>query len=154
MPRTITVKIGDEFEVGAWFANLVDQDKAKTAVKAGFRHAETASSVVFGPISWETFEAGGPRVPAPPSTDMKFLVGTARIQAITTRPQVVQRTFIQDLDFVDAQRLRQLTRQAHQARFPDTPPLDDDACDAIIEMIGPGLAEAEIRAAVDRKSLN
>lgn len=148
------IHIGETFEAGIWFSNPLEKSRAEKEIKIAFRQITKTSGIVFSPIVWDILKPGDERVPSPPKEmiEAKLLVGEAKVRVVP-QIQVVERSFVADLDFVDAQRLRQITRTAYREVNPEEPELTDDQCDVVIDELGPGIGEGMIRQAVARKRM-
>ena len=135
---------GEVLKVGDWFANPIERDRVKSAIRKVFREAEQTQGLIFSPITWETLEPDDGRINGSPpdTTGIKLLVGAAEIMAVNLIRG--ESSFVGSLDFVDIQRLRQITRQAHREAQPKEPELTDGQCDEIIERLGPGINERAI----------
>jgi hypothetical protein len=101
----------------------------------------------FGLISWEVLRPGEGVAPACDSAapTLRLLVGRAKVTAEPARG-----TFLAELDKVDLNRLRKLTREAHRAQCPWARPMRDTEVDDVIEEFGPKAAEGALRELVAR----
>jgi hypothetical protein len=101
---------------------------------------------------------GDDRVPPVPNhihgPGVRMLVCEATVVAILKADIIKSTGFVADLDKRDLERLRQITRAAHQKAQPMERLLTDAECDEVIERIGPQSALATVREGVDRKVLN
>lgn len=113
----------------------------------GFRH---------GPLRFEEkLPKSDPRVPEVPDhiqgPDVRLLIGEADIVGLV----VIEtgRAFIGDLDRLDLERLRHITRKSFVESNPGQI-LTDMECDDVIEELGPEAAYEAIRSAVDNHTVH
>lgn len=149
-----TPQIGDPFTASCWFMPG-GKKNAKHTILDGLQQVSDEHGVRFGYVRWSEMNWDDPGVPDPPThmaRGCKVLQGEAKV--IGFKPQLVQQSFIADLDPKDLAWLRSITRAAHRKDYPAAPALTDEQCDAIIEEIGPTSAMNALREAVDNKRLN
>lgn len=117
------------------------------------------NGVISAPPRFVEKFPGEERVPLPP----KDISGPA-IRLLVAEADIVMRTlektpgsFLLELDPVDLERLRRITKRTHRAYLGDgvTPrPLTAEEVDKIIEDVGPQVAAKLVREAVDHGKVN
>jgi hypothetical protein len=152
---TSVIKPGEVFETAIWMDGRETKAQFKACVndmcEAFSRMAEGQGVVIAKPVF--TIKApGDERVPPVPDDvsgpRVALLVGEAKIVAYARQASPAG-GFVQQLDAVDRERLRRITRAAHQHQNPGAPLLDDAECDVIAEQVGPQSAAKAIKAMVD-----
>lgn len=148
--------IGKVFEAAVWLngtetPELLDQHRAYC--RTCFNRIQDAEGVIFKPITFVEKRPGDDRVPPVPGNiqgpDVRLLVAEAEV--LCRRPEIVLNSFLGDLDLLDLQRLRTITKRAAKKHGKT---LTDQEADRVIESLGPQAAYEAVRAAVDRKALN
>ncbi len=119
-----------------------------------FKIAEFENGIMLGEIWYEEKELTDERVPEVPDhihgDNVKLLVGCAKVLRFT-KPTPKEKSFLDDLKFEDLQLLRRITVAAHLEKYPDYKgELSDKRCDAIIEELGPEIAERVLWEAVNK----
>jgi hypothetical protein len=153
------MKIGDTINTAIWL-----QGTEPPGMQAAYR-AQVVDAIdelcdekgfVHGPVRFEELPPNSdPRVPPVPDhiqgPDVRLLIAEADL----TGPRLIEETrrFAGDLDTLDLERLRVITRRAHAAQFPGQF-LTDMECDDIIEELGPESAMDAIRNAVDGRTIH
>lgn len=140
-------RIGEVLESADWYRSDDERRESAIAIRIQFADTEKLHNVVMGPITWHDMAVGDERVPDPPGPEYKLLRGEAKV--VMNRPKLALRFFSQELDAVDLERLRIITRRAHHSACPKEASLTDAQCDAMIDEHGPRRAETAIREAVD-----
>lgn len=106
-----------------------------------------------GDAQFYTRKPGEPNVPEVPDHiqgfDVQILIGEATILGPALKP----RGFIGDLDTVDLERLRVITRRQYEQKYPGRT-LSDAECDEVIEEIGPEAAMDAVRRAYNSGAVN
>lgn len=142
------IQIGQPFECAAWFdpANPDAHDKTKQSLLIAMTRLQEGAHVVFGEFCWTILEPGDDRVPDPPETapnGIQLMLVDAEV--VEMRGALADASFITDLDYIDLEILRRLTRKC-AAMHGQT--LTDDECDVMIEQIGPKMAEQVLCQAI------
>jgi hypothetical protein len=110
------------------------------------------NSVIMSEPAFTEKLPGEERVPPVPGhisgPGVRLLVCEATVVASLKADIVKSTGFVHDLDKRDLERLRQITRAAHQKAQPMERLLTDAECDAVIEEIGPQSALATVREGV------
>ena len=141
--------IGQVFEAAGWFVGE-PPEQMKADLRRQINLAAETHGVVFGPVTFRVLAPGDERVPEPPKhlpRGVRLLVAEAAVVAIGSG--VAAQSFIADLDPIDLERLRTITRQAHRRHNPNAPQLTDMEVDVIIDEVGRGSAMKALKAAVD-----
>lgn len=144
-------QVGQLIEVAIWLNGQETEEDLRRWVEetipSTFKAAEARDRIVLGSVRYTEKLPGQDRVPPVPrhisGPNVRLLVAEAVVLG-KTKP-VIEVGFIGDLTDEDLQRLRRLTRRAHQRAHPDFPPLTDAQCDAVINMMGPQAAVATLR---------
>lgn len=142
------IRIGTFCECAAWFnpANPKAHDGTKSALVVAMAMLQGENGVVFGEFTWMILQPGDDRVPDPPDdapNGVELMLVEA--QVVKAKTPLEKASFITDLAFSDLDMLRKLTRKG-AAEYGQT--LTDDECDAIIEHIGPKMAEQVLSQAI------
>jgi hypothetical protein len=138
--------IGEVHEAAAWF-HIGAMDRVCIDVQSAF-DADRSEGYEFGLIAWEVLAPGEGVAPACDNAapTLRLLVGRAKVTAEPARG-----TFLAELDRVDLNRLRKLTREAHRAQFGGkVRPMRNAEVDDVIEEFGPKAAEGALRELVAR----
>lgn len=153
------MKPGDMLETGVWLAGTetkADVARFKREAEAVLRDSAAQERMALGVIVWATKRPGDNRVPKVPrhihGPDVRLLVAEALV--LERAQLIVEQSFLLDLDPVDLQRLREITRRQHRRANPGALSLTDTQCDAVIEEVGPEAAMDVVRKAVDSKVLH
>lgn len=162
LPRTVNVRdVGLPVEVSVWLTGR-ETGQQLDAFKKDCREEVARFGIENGVIMSEAVfiekRPGEDRVPPVPDhihgPAVRLLVCEATVVASLKADIVKSAGFVQDLDKRDLERLRQITRAAHQKAQPMERMLTDAECDAVIEEIGPQSALATVREGVDSKVVN
>lgn len=142
------IKIGTYCECAAWFnpANPKAHDGTKNALVVSMAVLQSQNDVVFGEFTWMILQPGDDRVPDPPADAPNGIeLMLVEAQVVENKMPLENASFITDLAFSDLTMLRELTRRsaAHVGQR-----LTDSECDAIIEHIGPKMAEQVLSTAI------
>lgn len=140
------MKPGDNVEIAIWLTGeeplwQIEDFKLRTRVQTD--NAARHYHVEVGPFDWKIKKPGEDRVPKVPDhisgIDVGLLVGEAKV-IHDSRPMIYRESgFVVDLPKAEREKLRRLTRRAHQRQYPGDR-LNDRQCDAIIEFLGPDVA--------------
>jgi len=154
------IKPGEAFETAIWMDGRETEHQFTQCVaditEAFGRMAVEAGVVIAQPLF--TIKApGGERVPAVPigisGPNVRLLVGEAKI--IAWAPEASPAGgFVQQLDAIDRERLRIITRRAHRTANPGAERLTDAECDALAEQVGPESAAKAIKAMIDSRTVH
>jgi hypothetical protein len=155
------VSIGMPIEVAVWLTGREtgqQLDAWKKDCRKEIGRFGLENGVIMSEPAFVEKLPGQARVPQVPDhisgPGVRLLVCEATVIA-SLKADIVKATgFVHDLDKRDLERLRQITRAAHQKHQPLERILTDAECDAVIEEIGPQSAMATLREGVDRKVLN
>ena len=125
----------------------------KADMQTAITERAKAHGVLVTPARYIEKRPGDPHVPDVPkhiSGPNVRLVG-CEATVIGDAQQLKVTSFLADLDPVDLERLRIVTRRAHKHVNPDgsLAPISDEECDRVIEELGPQAAVDVIRRAVD-----
>lgn len=145
------MRIGDTFEAAIWLDGK-ESDVVRRQYEADMNEALDVecrrNGYGHGPVRFYEIRPGHVRVPpVPPHVDgpnVRMLV----CEAVIT-PGLRPVSFLGDLDIVDLERLRAITRRVAGQRAGKPVYLSDEDCDAIIEEIGPDAALDAVRKAVN-----
>lgn len=143
------MKIGQVVENAMW----VTGDESDAMVDGYKRQVETSITLlcdelgfIHGPVLWKTLRPEDDRVPEVPDhiqgQQVRLLVGESVVLA--RKPVTPVGSFVANLDRVDLERLRILTRRA--SGHAD---MTDAQCDEVIEQLGPEAAVDGLRKAVN-----
>lgn len=148
------MKPGDTLATALWYNPEREHEyaRAREGVEEGLRLTAESEGFLLGPVAYESVGPEDPRLPAPPKHmrhSVKALIGEAEVLCRKPVFRLEERRFVGELERRDLERLRAITRRRHAERFPGADPLSDDACDDIIEEIGPEAAFDALRKAVD-----
>lgn len=154
------IKPGESFETAIWMDGRETKAQFKACINdmcAAFARMAEGHGVVIAQPEFTIKAPGDERVPPVPDDvsgpRVTLLVGEAKIVAWAPQKSP-EGGFVQQLDAVDRERLRRITRAAHQRANPGDPLLDDAECDAIAEQVGPGAAAKAIKAMVDSGTIH
>ena len=142
------MKKNDTAQMAIWYCEEDDHRKIEWWRKQGCQEQLDASAEHYGvkmsPIRWYELEPGENDAGFPPEdcqgTNYKLLVAEADVigNAVKTRPT----TFVQNLDFKDLEVLRKATRETYaKATGHPVTLLSDNACDELIDELGPDVTE-------------
>lgn len=155
------VKPGEAFETAIWMDGRETKEQFKACVNdmcTAFSRMAEAHGVVIAQPEFTIKAPGDDRVPPVPDfvkgPKVTLLVGEAKIVAHAPRYGSPEGGFVQQLDAIDRERLRTITRAAHQRSNPKAPRLTDAECDAIAEEVGPRSAAKAIKAMVDNRTVH
>jgi len=142
------MKKGDTAQLAIWYCG--EDDPAKIAwwrAEGCFERMKDSADYYRVEIAKPTFyelSPGESNAGHPPEgkrgTNFKLLVAEAEV--VKDLPFVAPRTFVQTLSHKDLQKLRQITRTTYATRGGGD--LGDEACDEIIEALGPDVVESLI----------
>lgn len=145
------MKPGEIVETSIWLSGAETQEmqsRFKQDAENFLNELCDVAHVLHGPIRWTTLNPGDDRVPAVPDhiqgPDVRLLVAEADILANKPHLSARARSFIGDLDLIDLERLRSITRKAYANHFPGQS-LSDMECDDIIDELGPEAALETLR---------
>lgn len=154
------VRPGEAFETAIWMDGRENEQQFKQCVAdmtSAFSQMAEAHGVVIMQPTFTVMAPGDERVPPVPDDiqgpKVTLLVGEALIVGWRQAPSP-EGGFVQQLDAIDRQRLRVITRRAHKNANPRARELTDAECDAIAEQIGPQAAAKAIKQMVDRKAVH
>ena len=142
---------GDTAQFAIWYCEEDDPKWLAHWKKEGCAEHMKLSADYFrvklGPVRFHELSPGEGQAGHPPDgkrgTNFKLLVGEADV--IGQLPHVKESTWIQDLSAKDLNLLRNITRTTWQMRNPQAQvSLSDEACDEVIEMLGPDVTEKMI----------
>lgn len=157
----VTPQIGMPIEVAVWLTGREtnhQMDAWKKDCEAEIGRFGLENGVIMSQAVYTEKLPGDDRVPPVPKhihgPGVRMLVCEATVVAFLKAEIVKNTGFVADLDKRDLERLRQITRAAHQKSCPLERMLTDAECDEVIERIGPQSALATVREGVDRKVLN
>lgn len=149
------IKPGEAFETAIWMDGRETKQQFQACVNdmcEAFSRMAEQNGVVIAQPTFTIKAPGDDRVPPVPDDiqgpRVTLLVGEAMIVAYARQASPAG-GFVQQLDVIDRERLRIITRHAHQRQSPGAPRLTDAECDAIAEEIGPKSAVKAIQAMVD-----
>lgn len=154
------MKLGEAIEAAVWITGD-ETPETRTRYKQDVSNAIDAfcseTGFLHGPVRFIEKSPGEDRVPAVPEhiekrlrlgeiegPRIKLLVAESEI--IAPAPQTNKGSFVVDLDKVDLEHLRAVTRNAHLQHFDKT--ITDPECDDVIERIGPEVALTILRRTV------
>lgn len=153
------MKTGDIVEAAYWLQGTEPEDMISTCkarVIEAIDELCAEKGFVHGPVRFEELPPHSDRrVPDVPDyiqgPDVRLLVAEADIIG----PRVIETTrgFIGELDMLDLERLRTITRRAH-AQTNAGQVLTDMECDDIIEELGPEAALDALRNAVNGRMVH
>lgn len=146
-------KVGDVLEAADWYRGDNERRESAIAIRIIFAETEKEFGVLMGPITWHDMAVGDEGVPDPPGLGYTLLRGEAKVACFRPRFNLGG-GFSTELDAVDLERLRVITRRAHKSACPTEAALNDLQCDAMINEYGPRHAESMIREAVDARVVN
>lgn len=140
--------IGQPFETAAWFdpTNPIARRETKKSLLIAMTRLQEHCSVVLGEFHWSVLSPGDDRVPEPPKVapnGIKLMFVEAEVVAL--KPKLGQQSFVMDLEFADLELLRKITRRGAKKAGRK---LTDKECDAIIDQLGPEMAERTLTQAI------
>lgn len=147
---------GDTAQFAIWYCEEDDPKwLADWKEKGCAEHMKRSADyfrVKLGPVRFYELEPGEGQAGHPPDgkrgTNFKLLVGEADV--VGELPYVRERTWLQDLSAKDLKLLRNITRATWSMRNPDAQTsLSDEACDEVIELLGPEVTEKMIYEAAN-----
>lgn len=153
------MKLGDTLENAVWLTGAEPpkmREDFERRVRESFVDEAHKRGFVLSPLLFHVKRPGEDRVPDVPDhitgPDVRLLVAECRI--VARLPELKPNSFLGDLDPVDLDRLRAITRNAHRQDNPKAPGLTDAECDRVIEEIGPEAALDAVRRAVDSQTIH
>lgn len=145
------MRIGDVIESAVWLTGEESPELRKhyeTDVAEAIDYLCHENRFLYGPVSFTEKKPGTDRVPEVPDhihgVNVRLLVAEAEI--IGRKPDTSNGSFIANLDKVDLDRLRTITRNARMKLYRER--LTDAECDEVIEAIGPDAALDTLRKQV------
>ena len=140
------MRIGDVIESAIWLTGEESPELKKyyeTDVISAID--DVCAGYIHGPVKFTEKKPGQDRVPEVPDhiqgINVRLLVAEAEVLA--PAPETSVGSFVANLDKVDLDRLRDITRQIHK-RFNGTI-LANSQCDEVIEELGPEAALSTLR---------
>lgn len=156
----MNVRLGESFETAIWMTGTETEDMRNACVadmRTAFYRMATENGVTISPPIFHVKQPGDERVPPVPydvsGPCVCLLVAEAMIVGYAPANSPAG-SFVQDLDAIDRERLRGITRRAHQRVNPNAARLTDAQCDAYAEQVGPESAATAIRQAVDSQAVH
>jgi hypothetical protein len=145
------MKLGDILEAAIWITgDEAPEIRARYEgdVRVSITRACEQAGVIAGPVQWIEKRPEDDRVPEVPDhiTGSRVRLLVAEAAVVAQAPMNPAGSFVANLDRIDLERLRALTRRQHAREMPGT--LSDEQCDEIIEAIGPEAAIATLRRTV------
>jgi hypothetical protein len=145
------MKIEDIVESAGWLTGTetpADRVRYEQDVAEAMDYLCAQEGLSVGPVRFTEKRPGAEDVPPVPDhisgPAVRLLVGESTITG--RRPRTSVGSFVANLDKIDLDRLRRITRKAHSRTQPTI--LNDQDCDEIIEQIGPEAALDTLRKTV------
>lgn len=153
------MRLGDTMEAAIWLAGTETPEQRtryEADVRKAISRASRDSGLIHGPVVFTELKPGDARVPEVPAhitgPDVRLLVAEA--DAVDHLVVIERSGFVSDLDPIDLERLRLITRRQHERSEPGAARLTDEQADSIIEALGPDAAADAVRDAVNRGALH
>jgi hypothetical protein len=148
---------GHAYEFAIWLTGLESPERIEAerdAMLVAFDRIAERDGVLLTPATFKELRPGEDRVPPVPKhiggPNVRLLYAEAEV--VGQAPMLVVNSFLGDLDPVDLERLRTITRRT--ARGYGQAAMTDEECDRMIEEIGPDAAMEAVRNAVDSRAVH
>ncbi len=152
----MSIRVGQTFEAAIWIDGRETPEQRaqfETDLKEAMRQISHKHRLALKATVFVEKKPGEDRVPPVPDhiqgPNVRLLVAEAEVMAVL--PDLVRNSFLGDLDPIDLQRLRIITRRVGKLYGNKT--MTDQECDRIIEAGGPEAAMNAVRREVDGGSL-
>lgn len=145
---------GDVAQYGFWVYDELPDSEVEDWRKQAEENLTASAAyyrVKLGPFKWRELRPGQEDAGFPDETmqGSNFRMLVCEAEVVDQVLALPQHNFVSDLGFKDLQTLRKITReQWAQAKNVPVNQLSDDACDEVINELGPDVAEMLLKEAI------